>query len=341
VERTERNVMHPVAEFMRQVDQSGALPSVHVMSSASADPVATIDGREVLVFCSSNYLGLATHPEVKQAVIDAVEVYGLGANGSRLVSGTTDAHIALEEATARLKGSEAAIAFPTGFMANSGTISALAYLPIFARMTGMPLGASLAEMVVLGDALNHASIIEGRDAARARHATYRHCDLASLEEKLERWRGRRALIVTDAIFSMDGDIAELPHFVEVKHRHKAILMIDEAHSLGVLGATGRGVAEHYGVARGDVDKALEAWTEALRLDPVSFEADALMVPSAGITLARQYYLYAKLLAARGETEKALEYLARAHAEGFTDFGKVEHDRDFATLVIDPRYAALK
>ena len=95
------------------------------------------------------------------------------------------------------------------------------------------------------------------------------------------------------------------------------------------------------LARGDVDRALEAWNEALRLDPTGFEGDAIGVPAAGVTLARQYYLYAKLLAARGETEKALEYLVKAHAEGFKDFGKVEGDRDFATLVVDPRYAALK
>ena len=95
------------------------------------------------------------------------------------------------------------------------------------------------------------------------------------------------------------------------------------------------------LARGDVDRALEAWTEAFRLDPKGFEQDAIGVPAAGVTLARQYYLYAKLLAARGETDKALEYLAKAHAAGFNDFGKVEHDRDFATLVVDPRYAALK
>ena len=95
------------------------------------------------------------------------------------------------------------------------------------------------------------------------------------------------------------------------------------------------------LARGDVERALEAWNEAFRLDPTGFEGDAIRVPAAGVTLARQYYLYAKLLAARGETEKALEYLVKAHAAGFTDFGKVEGDRDFATLVVDPRYAALK
>jgi 8-amino-7-oxononanoate synthase len=236
------------------------------MSSASADPVATIDGRDVLVFCSSNYLGLATHPEVKQAVMDAVEIYGLGANGSRLVSGTTDVHVALEEATARLKGSEAAIAFPTGFMANSGTITALAYLPFFARMTGMPLAAGFSEMVILGDELNHASIIEGRDAARARHATYRHCDLASLEEKLEESRGRRTLIVTDAIFSMDGDIAPVPGIVELADAYGAQVLLDDAHGTGVLGRRGHGTLEHFG---------LEAATNVLQMGTYSKAYGAL------------------------------------------------------------------
>ncbi len=236
-----------VAEFMHELDAIGAVPPVPTMSTASADPVVTIDGCEVLSFCSSNYLGLATHPEVKQAVIDAVEFYGLGANGSRLISGTTDVHIALEEATARLKGTEAATAFPTGFMANTGTIAGLAYLPFFARMTGAALSEPLPEMVVLSDELNHASIIEGREAARARHASYLHCDMRSLEEKLELHAGRRLLIVTDAVFSMDGDIAPVPEIVELGRAYGAQLLLDDAHGTGVLGREGRGTLEHFGI----------------------------------------------------------------------------------------------
>ena len=239
--------MQAVAQFMDLVEQAGAMPPAHVMSSATADPVALIDGREIHVFCSSNYLGLATHPEVKQAVIDAVEVYGLGANGSRLISGTTDVHIALEEATARVKGMEAATSFPTGFMANTGIIAGLAYLPFFARMTGMALSEGLPEMVVLSDELNHASIIEGREAARARHATYRHGDVRSLEEKLELHAGRRLLIVTDAVFSMDGDIAPVPEIVELARAYGAQVLLDDAHGTGVLGRNGRGTLEHFGL----------------------------------------------------------------------------------------------
>ena len=243
--------MQAVSEFMALVERAGAMPPTPTMSSATSDPVALIEGREMLVFCSSNYLGLATHPEVKQAVTDAVEMYGLGANGSRLISGTTDVHVALEEATARHKGTEAAISFPTGFMAGTGAIGGLAYLPFFARMTGFTLEEPLPEMVVVSDALNHASIIEGREAARARHATYAHCDMRSLEEKLAAYRDHRLLIVTDAVFSMDGDVAPVPEIVALARAHGAQVLLDDAHGTGVLGRYGKGTLEHFGIEPAD------------------------------------------------------------------------------------------
>jgi 8-amino-7-oxononanoate synthase len=243
--------MQAVHEFMGLVEQAGAMPPAMTMSSATSDPVVLIEGREVLVFCSSNYLGLATHPEVKRAVTDAVEVYGLGANGSRLISGTTDVHVALEEATARLKGTGAAISFPTGFMAGTGAIGGLAYLPFFARMTGFALDEGLPEMVVVSDALNHASLIDGREAARSRHATYAHCDMGSLEEKLSAHRGRRLLIVTDAVFSMDGDVAPVPEIVALARAHGAQVLLDDAHGTGVLGRHGKGTLEHFGLEPAD------------------------------------------------------------------------------------------
>jgi 8-amino-7-oxononanoate synthase len=244
--------MEAVEEFMGLVEKAGALPQVRAIQGPSADPVVTIDGRQVLVFCSSNYLGLSTHPEVKRAVVEAVMEYGVGANGSRLVSGTTDLHLALELATARFKGSQAAVAFPTGFMANTGTIAALAYVPLFARMADLPLQTKTPEMVVVSDALNHASILEGLQAARALHAYYEHCDLDSLSEKLDQHRGKRLLVVTDGVFSMDGDIAPLPGIFELARQHEATVLVDDAHATGVLGATGRGTLEHFGLEGGEV-----------------------------------------------------------------------------------------
>ena len=242
--------MKAVAEFMALVEDAGALPQVRVIQGPSSEPVVTIDGREVLNFCSSNYLGLATHPEVKDAVVAAVMEYGVGANGSRLVSGTTDLHIALEEATASHKLTEAAVAFPTGFMVNTGTIAAFAYVPYFARMAGLPLTSEAREMVVLSDALNHASIVEGCQVARAKQAYYEHCDMDSLEAKLRQNEGKRLLIVTDGIFSMDGDIAPLPEIVELAVRYGATVLVDDAHATGVLGRNGRGTLEHFGLEVG-------------------------------------------------------------------------------------------
>jgi len=239
--------MHPVAEFMQIVTDAGAFPEVHVIQGAPSEPVVTVEGRQVLLFCSSNYLGLATHPEVKEAVAEALWLYGVGANGSRLVSGTTDLHLALEEATAAYKATEAAIAFPTGFMANTGTIPALAYLPYFARQAGLPLESEMRPMVVLSDALNHASIIDGLEAARAEHVYYAHCDLAALEEKLSHNQAKRLLIVTDGVFSMDGDIAPLPGILSLAKEYGATVLLDDAHATGVLGATGRGTLEHFGL----------------------------------------------------------------------------------------------
>jgi len=241
--------VQPVAEYMGLMERAGALPVVRVIEGASSEPMIRIGGRSVVSFCSSNYLGLSTHPEVKQAVIDTVVEYGLGANGSRLISGTTDLHIALEEATARFKGCAAAIAFPTGFMVNTGTIAALAYLPFFARMTGQPLASRVPDLVVLSDALNHASIIEGLDAARCKHANYAHRDLDDLERKLHEHPGKRLLIVTDGIFSMDGDMAPLPGIVELASEYGAEVLLDDAHATGVLGRTGRGTLEHFDLER--------------------------------------------------------------------------------------------
>jgi len=243
--------MRAVAEFMDIVRGAGALPQVHVIQGPSSEPVVTVDGRQVLLFCSSNYLGLATHPEVKQAVADALWEYGVGANGSRLVSGTTDLHVTLEQVTAAYKVTEAAIAFPTGFMANTGTIPALAYLPYFARMAGLPLESATPQMVVVSDALNHASIVDGLQAARAKHAYYAHCDLDALEEKLRQNQGKRLLIVTDGVFSMDGDIAPLPGIMSLAKEYGATVLLDDAHATGVLGSTGRGTLEHFGLKGSD------------------------------------------------------------------------------------------
>lgn len=186
---------------------------------------------------SNDYLGLANDPRLKAAAIKAIEEEGAGAGAARLLTGTKRAHVRLEEHLARFKGTEAAITFATGYMANVGTISAL-----------VKQGDA-----VFSDELNHASIIDGCRLSKADIFVYRHNDMNDLKAKIKAaGPRRRKLAVSDAVFSMDGDVLDLPRFLEVCREERVMSMIDEAHSTGVLGATGRGICEHFGSAHPDV-----------------------------------------------------------------------------------------
>ena len=206
-------------------------------SDAPTGPTAVVDGQELLVFSSNDYLDLARDPRVTAAAADAARRWGAGSGGARLTTGTQPPHAALEAHLARFKGAEAALVYATGYMANVGIISAL-------------VGRG---DVVLSDELNHASIIDGCRLSGATIVVYRHNDMSDLERKLGGTRAcRRRLVVSDAVFSMDGDILDLPRFLETCRRHDAFSMIDEAHATGVLGATGRGLCEHFGCGHPDI-----------------------------------------------------------------------------------------
>jgi 8-amino-7-oxononanoate synthase len=190
-----------------------------------------VDGRDVLLFNSNDYLGLADHPRVKARAREALERWGFGAPSSRLIAGTAEIHRALEEALAAFKGEEDALLFPAGYMTNLGVIP------------------SLAERgdLVLSDAKNHASIVDACRLARAEVRIYPHGDAGAVADALARRdKGRRAFVVTDAVFSMDGDVAPLPDLRRAADAHGARLIVDEAHSTGVLGTRGRGIREHFG-----------------------------------------------------------------------------------------------
>ncbi len=194
-------------------------------------PRVTVHNREVLLFCSNNYLGLANHPRLRKAAKDAVDRYGTSAAASRLVSGTMSLHQELEETLAEFKGTEAALVFNCGYMANLGVISSF-------------VGPGDA---VFSDELNHASIIDGCRLSRAQIMVYPHKDLDALEDLLRKESHRRCMIVVDGVFSMDGDIAPLPGMVELAERYGTFLMVDEAHATGVLGERGAGSVEHFGI----------------------------------------------------------------------------------------------
>lgn len=197
-----------------------------------------VDGRNVLNFCSNNYLGLANHPKLVQAAAEAMKKYGVGPAAVRSIAGTTDLHVQLEERLARFKGAEDVITFQSGFTANLGTISAL-------------VGK---EDVIFSDRLNHASIIDGCRLSGAKIVAYEHNDPAALEDAIKEHASnyRRALIVTDGVFSMDGDIAPLPELYEVAKKYDILFMVDDAHGEGVLGKGGRGIVDHFGL-HGKVD----------------------------------------------------------------------------------------
>ncbi len=199
-------------------------------------PTVVIDGREVILLCSNNYLGLANHPILINAQIGASKEFGTGACASRLISGNMLLHERLEKRIAEFKECESAIVFSTGYMANLGVITSLV------RKGDL----------VISDRLNHASIIDGIRLSGAEFRVYPHKDIGRLEQLLKHSsnRFRRTLIITDGIFSMDGDIAPLPEIIKVSKRFNAILMVDDAHATGVLGKTGRGTKEYYNIKEG-------------------------------------------------------------------------------------------
>jgi glycine C-acetyltransferase len=193
----------------------------------------TIDGREVITLSSNNYLGLNTHPKLRQAALDAVERFGAGSGAVRTIAGTMSLHEELERRLAAFKHTEAVLTFQSGFTANTGVIPILA-----------PEGA-----VIVSDALNHASIIDGIRLTRAERKIFPHADVDALRSTLRDLREtdatRTILVITDGVFSMDGDIARLPEIVEAAEEADAIVMVDDAHASGVLGRNGRGSVDHF------------------------------------------------------------------------------------------------
>lgn len=195
-------------------------------------PVVRIAGRELLLFASNDYLGLARHPEVVDAAARATHTYGAGSGAARLISGSLPPHMEMEQALARFKGTEAALAFGSGYLANIGVIPAL-------------IGRG---GLILADRLCHASLIDGCRLSGADFRVYRHNDLDHLTDLLSRRRRvRRTLIVTDGVFSMDGDLAPLPDLAAIARSHDAELYVDDAHGTGVMGRHGRGTIEHFGL----------------------------------------------------------------------------------------------
>jgi len=222
---------------LQNLKDSGLYNRIRTLSSPQGAWLV-VDGKRVLNFCSNNYLGLANHPRIVQAARESIEKYGVGPAAVRSIAGTMDLHLELEKRLASFKGVEAAITFQSGFNANLGTIPAL-------------VGK---EDAIFSDELNHASIIDGARLSGAKIIRYAHCNPDDLDRQLNEQRGAypHALVVTDGVFSMDGDIAPLDKIYQVCQKHDVILMVDDAHGEGVLGKGGRGIVDHFGL-HGKVD----------------------------------------------------------------------------------------
>ncbi|MFC3884543.1 8-amino-7-oxononanoate synthase [Bacillus songklensis] len=220
-----------VDQELQQIHEKGLLRTLRRIDGTNGAQI-NLEGRPVLLFSTNNYLGLANDPRMKKKAIEAIGQFGTGSGGSRLTTGNFSLHEELERTIASFKGKEDAIVFSSGFLANVGTISSL-----------MGRGD-----VILSDALNHASIIDGCRLSKADTLIYDHVDMDDLEKKLRNAASyRRKLIVTDGVFSMDGNIAPLPAIVSLAKQYGAMVMVDDAHATGVLGSTGAGTAEYFGL----------------------------------------------------------------------------------------------
>jgi glycine C-acetyltransferase len=244
---TRTNPLSYLGDQLEALKQAGTYSRLRELQSPCR-PVSRFDGREVINLASNNYLGLTDHPKLIEVAVEATRKYGVGTGAVRTIAGTMDLNMQLERRIAAFKHSEACVVFQSGFAANSGTVAAIL----------------TPEDHIISDELNHASIIDGCRLSKAKIHVFPHKDAAAAERilgELESQPGRK-LLITDGVFSMDGDIAPLPALVEAAERHGAIMMIDDAHSSGVLGRNGRGTVDHFGL-HGRVDIQVGTLSKAI------------------------------------------------------------------------------
>ncbi|HEY6184079.1 MAG TPA: glycine C-acetyltransferase [Terriglobales bacterium] len=244
---TRTNPLSYLTDQLNELKNRGTYFHLRVLEDEQ-EPVCTFDGKKVINLASNNYLGLTTHPKLREAALEATRKYGVGSGAVRTIAGTMKIHMELEEKIARFKNVEACVVFQSGFAANAGTGSAI-------------LGK---EDFIISDQLNHASIIDGARLSRAKILVFEHKNVAHAEEQLASVKDRpgKKLLITDGVFSMDGDIGPLPALCDVAEKYGAIMMVDDAHSSGVLGRNGRGTIDHFNV-HGRVDIQVGTLSKAI------------------------------------------------------------------------------
>jgi glycine C-acetyltransferase len=236
-----------MSDELQRLREQGLYQRLRILEGEQ-QPVARFDGRDVINLSSNNYLGLTTHPKLKDRAIEAVEKFGVGSGAVRTIAGTMELHMELEKKIAEFKNVEACVVFQSGFTANAGTVQAI-------------IGP---EDVIISDELNHASIIDGCRLSKAEIKRFPHKDTEACERTLKEIAGRRGrkLLITDGVFSMDGDIAPLPQLVDLAKKYECIMMIDDAHASGVLGRNGRGTVDHFNL-HGRVDVQVGTLSKAI------------------------------------------------------------------------------
>jgi glycine C-acetyltransferase len=245
--QTTRPQLAYLGQQLDELKKKGTYFKLRVLDDEQA-PECTFDGKHVINLASNNYLGLTTHPKLREAAIEATRKYGVGPGAVRTIAGTMKLHMELEEKIARFKNVEACVVFQSGFTANAGTVSAI-------------LGK---EDFIISDELNHASIIDGARLSKAKILVYRHKDIAHAEEQLKSVADQpgHKLLITDGVFSMDGDIGPLPALCDLAEKYGAIMMVDDAHASGVLGRNGRGTIDHFNL-HGRVDIQVGTLSKAI------------------------------------------------------------------------------
>src|ERR1044071_7171061 len=244
---TRTNPISYLTDQLDQLKQKGTYFRLRVLEDEQA-PLCTFDGKKVINLASNNYLGLTTHPRLREAALEATRKYGVGSGAVRTIAGTMKIHMELEEKIAHFKNVEACVVFQSGFTANAGTVSAV-------------LGK---EDFIISDQLNHASIIDGARLSRAKILVFEHKNIADAEAKLASVADQpgKKLLITDGVFSMDGDIGPLPALCDLAEKYGAIMMVDDAHASGVLGRNGRGTVDHFGM-HGRVDIQVGTLSKAI------------------------------------------------------------------------------
>src|SRR5947199_8943257 len=244
---TRTNPLSYLTDHLNDLKAKGTHFRLRVLEDEQAS-ICTFDGKKVINLASNNYLGLTTHPKLREAAIEATRKYGVGPGAVRTIAGTMRIHMELEEKIARFKNVEACVVFQSGFTANAGTVSSI-------------LGK---EDFIISDELNPASIIDGPRLSRAKILVFRHKDVAHAEQQLASVKDQpgRKLLITDGVFSMDGDIGPLPALCNLAEKYNAIMMVDDAHSSGVLGRNGRGTIDHFNV-NGRVDIQVGTLSKAI------------------------------------------------------------------------------